>query len=111
VSAGTQELSPRRAIRTLKPDYPDSALRAGIAGEVEVEVQIDHKGAVVSAKVLSGNPHLRYAALNAARLWKFEPVAAPVGSKSRARITESKIIKFNFVFPTETNGQRASARD
>ena len=112
VLPGTPEFSPRRAIRAQKPDYPDSALRAGIEGEVVVEAQVDHKGEVVSAKVLSGDPHLRYAALNAARLWKFEPVAAPMGSKSGSKVTESKIIKFNFVVPaTGTDAQKASARD
>jgi len=112
VQDDTRGLSPRRTIRAVKPDYPDSALRAGIVGEVVVEVQIDHKGDVVSAKVLSGNRLLRFASLEAARQWKFEPVALSVGSQWKIQITENKIIKFNFVFPlTGTQDQKASARE
>jgi TonB family protein len=112
VLTGTRGLSPRRAIRTHKPDYPDSALRAGIVGEVVIEVQIDQKGDVVSAKVLSGNSLLKFAALGAALRWKFEPVAQAVGSESGSTITESKIIKFNFVFPAiGAQAQKTSDRD
>lgn len=85
--AGEIPGSKRAAIRTLKPDYPQSARRIGASGEVTVQVLIDQKGNVVSAQALSGHPILKLAAQAAARLWKFEPdTRGDKSGKDRATI-------------------------
>lgn len=63
----------REAIRRAPADYPMSARMVGISGEVVVEVTIDEKGKVKSARPISGPPMLTGPALVAARFWRFRP--------------------------------------
>ncbi len=103
--ATSQRTKLRNAVRTLKPEYPDLARRVGADGEVAVQVLIDEKGNVASAKALSGNPLLRSAAVAAARLWKFEPVGR--GNRSK----DSETITFNFILaPSDARGQKNEDR-
>jgi len=81
----------QRIINLPKPRYPAYAkFRPG--GTVKVEVLIDEKGKVESAKVVSGHPFFRAAALKAARKAKFEPYRIS-GKPVKARA----IIVYNFV--------------
>jgi TonB family protein len=81
----------RRIIYLAKPKYPAYAkFRPG--GTVKVEVLIDEKGFVESAKVVSGHPLFRAEALKAARKSKFEPVKVS-GKFVKAR----SIIVYNFI--------------
>jgi protein TonB len=64
--------------------YPDAA--GGVDGTVLVRVKIDAKGIVRDAEVLSkgGNPALEWAALDAAKRYRFEPAklrGEPVASE------------------------------
>lgn len=68
------------------PAYPPSAAAASASGEVAVEVGINAKGEVVSARSLEGHALLRGAAEAAARKWKFAP-AADGASTGTARLT------------------------
>jgi TonB family protein len=61
------------ATRMITPAYPAMALRAGIEGKVKVEVSIDDKGDVTSAKAVDGHQFLRQSAEDAARRSKFKP--------------------------------------
>ena len=56
-----------------KPPYPQAAMRLNIQGTVTVQLLIDEKGNVVSAKATSGHALLRAAAEAAARKAKFSP--------------------------------------
>lgn len=58
-----------------QPTYPrnNNAKRFNAAGPVEVQVTIGITGRVSAAKALKGHPLLREAAVEAARLWEFEP--------------------------------------
>lgn len=56
-----------------KPSYPPPALSMGIEGKVDVQITIDEKGDVISAKAASGNVLLRPTAESAARRAKFKP--------------------------------------
>ena len=65
--------------------YPEAA--GGIGGTIHVQVRIDENGRVVDAEVLGkgGNPALEYAALDAARNWRFQPAqlkGKPVASEA-----------------------------
>lgn len=57
------------AIRQAEPIHP----LADVRGSVIVEVRIDEKGDVMSARPLSGHPLLKDTAAAAARGWKFTP--------------------------------------
>ena len=92
----------REAVRRIKPEYPDDARRMGISGEVTVEVGINRKGDVTSAQVISGPGLLRYAAISAARMWKFTQAQNETSqSQETARIT------FNFRYPETNDGSES----
>jgi protein TonB len=55
------------------PDYPALARQRGAHGDVRIEATVDEQGAVVSVKVLSGDPVLAAAAKNAILKWRYKP--------------------------------------
>ena len=61
-----------KVLKRVEPTNPTTAL-SRLTGTVVVEVLIDERGNVASARALSGHPVLQNAALSAARRWKFEP--------------------------------------
>jgi TonB family protein len=62
----------RKVIDAVAPNYPPIAVQARIQGTVQVLVDIDEAGAVVSAQSEKGHPLFRGASLDAARKWRFE---------------------------------------
>ena len=77
--------------RKIAPEYPPIAKAARASGLVTIEVEIDEKGKVLTAQVVSGHPLLREAALTAARQWEFDPVKFSVRSSNF-----TGVISFNF---------------
>jgi TonB family protein len=71
VSVGN--LTAANAIRMVTPIYSPLAQRSNIEGRVTVEVELDEKGNVVSAKATAGHQMLRDAAEDAASKSKFNP--------------------------------------
>jgi protein TonB len=70
------------AIEQPKAVLSATARAHGIAsGPVEVEIAVDKKGMVVSARAISGHPLLRDAAVRAARRWKFRPSIVPASAE------------------------------
>jgi len=65
-----------KAISLPKPAYPPIAKQAQASGTVVVQVLVDEKGNVVSARAMSGHPLLRTASEAAARGAKFSPTKA-----------------------------------
>jgi TonB family protein len=61
----------REAIKTAQPIYSVEAQKQGIKGVVVVEIIINEKGRVESARSLSGPDALRDAAVEAAKKWRF----------------------------------------
>ena len=62
------------AWKKVQPEYPLEAQANGVVGTVRVQITIEAiEGKVVEAKVLSGPPLLREAALQAAREWRYRP--------------------------------------
>lgn len=76
----------------LTAKYPEIARRLRIAGTVEVEILVDEKGHVVSARAINGHPLLRAAAIEAARSARFTPTLV-AGQPVQAR----GVIVFRFV--------------
>ncbi len=62
-----------KAISLPKPAYPPVAKQAKASGTVVVQVLVDEKGNVVSARAVSGNPLFNAASVAAARAAKFSP--------------------------------------
>lgn len=60
-------------IKKVKPAYPEPARLARIQGRVIIEADTDIYGRVVSTRVISGNPLLIKAALEAVKQWVYEP--------------------------------------
>jgi protein TonB len=63
---------PRR-IQGTAPIYPELARRARIQGKVVLECVIDTDGRVTDLRVVSGNPLLAQAAIDAVRTWIYSP--------------------------------------
>jgi len=70
----TEELT-RKVKTRVAPIYPDIARRMSIAGAVKLVIVVAPNGSVKSSKAMGGHPVLVNAAMDAVRLWKFEPAA------------------------------------
>jgi TonB family protein len=62
-----------RAVNLAVPIYPTTARSVGASGQVTVQVSVDERGNVISAKAITGHPLLRAAAEQAARNSKIQP--------------------------------------
>jgi len=60
-------------MRRVQPDYPFLAKQARVQGPVEMAAVISKQGAIENLQVLSGNPMLIPAALNAVKQWRYRP--------------------------------------
>lgn len=80
-----------KAISLPKPPYPPIAKQARASGTVVVQVLIDERGNVVSARAVSGHPLLQAAAAAAARGAKFSPTKL-----SGKPVKVSGVITYNF---------------
>ena len=61
------------AISLPKPTYPQTAVILNLQGSVKVQVTIDEKGSVISAKAADGHPFFRVVSEQAARNARFRP--------------------------------------
>ncbi|MCD8456903.1 energy transducer TonB [Xylella taiwanensis] len=77
------------AISTPAPSYPTEALRAGISGEVVVEIKVGTDGSVTNARVVQSTPPRVFdrEALHTVKSWKFEPVKAMVTTRRTLSFT------------------------
>lgn len=58
------------------PAYPAAASAAHVQGEVKLQAEVDRDGNVTYARVVSGPPLLRDAALDAVQHWRYRPYLA-----------------------------------
>ena len=81
-SAGSQQAEkeiPPHAFAAIQPVkqvpvvYPPAAKKAGIQGKVRLRVSINKDGSVMDIRVLSGNPQLVKASLEAVSHWRYAP--------------------------------------
>ena len=75
----------RKAVKTVKPEYPALADKMHITGAVKVAVIISPDGKVKGTRVVGGHPLLIPAATDAAKQWQFEP-----DSKETSQVIEFK---------------------
>jgi len=57
----------------IAPEYPPMARQMKLGGKVQVDVFIDVEGNVEKVQIITGNPLLTSAAVNAVKRWKFTP--------------------------------------
>jgi len=69
----SQGVSQGLLIKRVQPRYPPAALAAHAQGAVQIEATIDKEGNITNLKVLSGDPVLARAALEAVRQWRYKP--------------------------------------
>jgi len=83
--------------------YPETAVKQGITGSVQLEVKLDSTGNVSDARVLSGPEELRKAALESVLNWHFTRDAARgtrlitinfTGQSKQVQVSEPQSINF-----------------
>jgi Ca-activated chloride channel family protein len=62
------------ATKKVPPAYPEVAKATRTTGAVQVQVTVNESGEVIDARVISGHPLFRDAAIQAAKQWKFKPM-------------------------------------
>jgi TonB family protein len=76
-------------IRKTEPQYPEEARNAGITGEVRVSVIIGRDGRIQTVQLISGNPRLLEAAIQAIEMWEYIPTllnGSPVEVETTATV-------------------------
>jgi protein TonB len=56
-----------------KPKYPPDAAKAGVQGRVRLEAVVGKNGSIKKVKVISGEPVLVKAAIEAVSRWRYKP--------------------------------------
>jgi len=69
----SQGVSRGLLVKAIQPAYPANALRMGIEGAVELSATISKNGDISAVTILSGDPQLAHAAVNAVKQWKYKP--------------------------------------
>jgi TonB family protein len=69
----SQGVSQGLLIKKVQPIYPKIALTMHIEGEVQLGVTISKTGNITNIKVITGDPQLARAAIDAVRQWKYKP--------------------------------------
>jgi protein TonB len=69
----SQGVSQGLLIKRVQPKYPPAALAVRAQGAVQIEATINKEGNVTNLKVISGDPVLARAALEAVRQWRYKP--------------------------------------
>lgn len=87
----TSVLTQGRVLRKVEPPYPAIAKAARVQGQVQIQIGISETGAVTDVTLISGNPLLREAALQAARQWRFIPTEL-----NGQRVRAIGLLTFNF---------------
>ena len=73
VPGAPSTVTPPKLVMRVNPDYPSSARRNGVEGQVVVECLITDEGNVVITRILKSIPELDESAITAVREWKYEP--------------------------------------
>jgi TonB family protein len=69
----SQGVSQGLLIKRVQPKYPPMALAAHMQGAVQIQATINKEGAVTNVTVLTGDPVLSKAAVEAVRQWRYKP--------------------------------------
>lgn len=88
----SQGVSQALIVSKIQPQYPADAKAAMIQGQVAMRVHISKTGDVESVDLVSGDPSLAAAAMDAVKQWKYRPYilnGAPVEVETRVTVVFS----------------------
>jgi TonB family protein len=68
-----QDGASRKVVNRVVPQYPILAHTLKLSGTVKVEAHVSKNGSVTLVELKGGHPVLAQAAVNAVRMWKWEP--------------------------------------
>jgi len=90
-------------VHRVEPQYPEKAREQRVHGAVVLQAVVDDDGSVQQLRVVSGDPRLTMAAMDAVRHWEFRPYA-PNGQPEQfeTRIT------INFALPDQAAANTAN---
>ncbi len=71
--AVSQGVSQGLVVKRVQPTYPANARQARIEGAVQLMATISRNGDISAVKVVSGEPQLAHAAVDAVKQWKYKP--------------------------------------
>jgi TonB family protein len=78
----------RPLLHRVEPEYPEDAKLQHVQGSVVLDVQVLDTGSVGNVDVVSGDPLLTQAAVDAVKQWRYKPdVANGQGVESQTRVT------------------------
>jgi TonB family protein len=89
------------AIKREKATYPEEARDKGMQGQVWVKVAVSETGDVSGVELISGDPVLARAAVDAAKKWKFKPF---IKNGKPAAVTTK--IPFDFAFSSTVHDEK-----
>jgi TonB family protein len=69
----SQGVSQGLLVKKTQPIYPENAMRMHVEGPVELLATISKTGNISAVKILSGDPQLARAAVDAVKQWKYKP--------------------------------------
>ncbi len=69
----SQGVSRGLLVKEVQPNYPRSAVQMHIEGTVQLMANLSKKGTISAVKILSGEPLLAQAAVDAVKQWKYKP--------------------------------------
>jgi TonB family protein len=69
----SQGISQGLIIKKIAPSYPPTALHLRVEGSVQLLATVTKKGDISAVKVMSGDPSLARAAVDAVKQWKYKP--------------------------------------
>ena len=69
----SQGVSQGLLVKKVSPIYPQQAMQMKVQGSVEVAATISKQGNITNLKILSGDPILGRAAVDAVKQWKYKP--------------------------------------
>jgi protein TonB len=69
----SQGVSQGLLLKKVQPVYPPNALRMRIEGAVKLSATVGKTGSITAVKVISGEPLLGQAAMEAVKQWKYKP--------------------------------------
>ena len=93
VSIGGNVLA-AKIVHKVQPVYPDQARADHVEGTVALHVVVGGDGAVQEASVISGPPPLAQAAVDAVKLWRYQPITLnqkPVEVDTQVNVTFSLV--------------------
>jgi protein TonB len=69
----SQGVSQGLLLKKVQPKYPPNSLRLRVEGGVQLMATISKSGDISAVKILSGDPQLSHAAVDAVKQWKYKP--------------------------------------